>query len=124
MKKHFLISITAIFFLISFFSLNLFAQNENAKAIKQNKKYVKMDIGHGGLHCPFLGPKLETAIKNIIGAEDVKMDKVNSWMTFTLPSDNAMTLDELKQVGTKAGYPADDVSVIIDRNPFADSSPK
>lgn len=116
MKKYF------ICFLISFCSFNLFAQNE--KAIVQNKKYVQMNIGHGGLHCPFLGPKLETAIKNIQGAEDVKMDKVNSWMIFTLPADNAMTLDELKQVGTKAGYPADDVSVRVDSKPITNSENK
>ena len=121
MKKYFP-CIAPIFFLIAICNFNLLAQNE--KTIAQNKKYVKMEIGHGGLHCPFLGPKLETAIKNIQGVEDVKMDKVNSWLTFTLPTDNTMTDDELKQVGTKAGYPADDVSVIIDRNSFTDSSHK
>ena len=92
MKKHFLIHITAIYFLISFCALNLFAQSENNKPMGQNRKYVKMDIGHGGLHCPFLGPKLETAIKNIQGAEEVKMDKVNSWMTFNLPIENTMKI--------------------------------
>ncbi len=115
MKKYFLLS----FFLLLVNGIEVFAQNE--KTIVRNRKYVRMNIGHNGLHCPFLGPKLETAIKNIQGAEDLKMDKVNSFLTFTLPANNTMTPEELKLVGTKAGYPADDVSVITDIKPFANT---
>ena len=88
------------------------------------KKYVRIDIGHGAMHCPFLSPKLEAKLKNISGIENFFIDKENSYATFSLPADTEMTVESLKKIGTDVGYPADDVFIIFDSKPIVITTKK
>lgn len=83
-----------------------------------DKKYVRVDIGHGAMHCPFLSPKLEAKLREIKNMENFFIDKRNSYATFNLPSDTEMTAESLKKIGTDVGYPADDVVITIDSKPI------
>lgn len=83
-----------------------------------NKKYVRVDIGHGALHCPFLSPKLEAKLREIKNIEDFFIDRQNSFVTFILPADTEMTIESLKKIGTGVGYPNDDVVVSMDDKPL------
>ncbi len=94
-------------------------KNNNHSA---NKKYVRMDIGHGALHCPFLSPKLETELKAIKGIDNYFIDKKTSYATFCLPANTDMTVESLKKIGIDVGYPADDVMVILDNKPIKTSA--
>lgn len=109
-------SIIALVFLFIFCSLGQ-AQN-NGIVQSGNKKYVRIDIGHGAMHCPFLSPKLEEKLKSISGIENFFIDKENSYATFSLPGDTEMTVESLKKIGTDVGYPTDDVFVKLDSKPI------
>ncbi|MES2593085.1 MAG: hypothetical protein V4608_14475 [Bacteroidota bacterium] len=105
--------ILTIIFLVSISSA--YSQNSNKTS---DKKYVRMDIGHEALHCPFLSPKLEARLKEINNIENFFIDKRNSYATFNLPSDTEMTVELLKKIGTDVGYPADDVIIAMDNKPI------
>ncbi len=122
-KKNNAFSAIIIFaFLFIFCSVGQ-AQN-NGIIQSGNKKYVRIDIGHGAMHCPFLSPKLEAQLKNIYGIENFFIDKENSYATFNLPENTAMTVELLKKIGTDVGYPADDVFVILDTKPIKATTAK
>lgn len=97
-------------FLISIISSeNSVAQNANAS----NVKFVRVDIGHGGLHCPFLGPQLEKKLKELVHVANYYVNKQESYATFEIPVSEIVTDELLRQVAIKVGYPAADVSVVI-----------
>lgn len=105
--------------IVFFFILSTASQaqsNSNNPTI--DKKYVRVDIGHGAMHCPFLSPKLEAKLREIKNIENFFIDKRNSYATFNLPSDTEMTSESLKKIGTDVGYPADDVVITIDSKPI------
>ncbi len=111
--------LTIISTLVLFFASSVVCQaqsnNNNATV---DKKYVRVDIGHGAMHCPFLSPKLEAKLRAIKNVENFFIDKRNSYATFNLPSDTEMTSESLKKIGTDVGYPADDVVITIDSKPI------
>jgi len=84
----------------------------------QEKKYIRVDIGHGAMHCPFLSPKLEAKLREIKDIENFFIDKRSSYATFNLPSSTEMTSESLKKIGTDVGYPSDDVVITIDSKPI------
>ncbi|MES2138427.1 MAG: hypothetical protein V4511_01880 [Bacteroidota bacterium] len=106
---------TLVFFFVS--SIVSKAQS-NSNNQTMGKKYVRVDIGHGAMHCPILSPKLETRLREIKNIENFFIDKRNSYATFNLPSDTEMTAESLKKIGTDAGYPADYVVITIDSKPI------
>lgn len=106
---------TVVFFFV-FSTASLAQSNNNDQTI--DKKYVRVDIGHGAMHCPFLSPKLEAKLREIKNIENFFIDKRNSYATFNLPSDTEMTAESLKKIGTDVGYPADDVVITIDNKPI------
>lgn len=106
--------ILTIFFLAGFYSS---ANSQNGNNLS-DKKYVRVDIGHEALHCPFLSPKLEAKLKEINQIENFFIDKRNSYATFNLPSDTEMTVESLKKIGIDVGYPADDVMITMDNKPI------
>jgi hypothetical protein len=108
--------ITSIVFFFIFFTASLAQGNVNNPTI--DKKYVRVDIGHGAMHCPFLSPKLEAKLREIKNIENFFIDKRNSYATFNLPADTEMTSESLKKIGTDVGYPADDVVITIDSKPI------
>ena len=116
-KNKNVLSIIASIVLFFVFSAASQAQgNSNNPTI--DKKYVRVDIGHGAMHCPFLSPKLEAKLREIKNIENFFIDKRNSYATFNLPSDTEMTSESLKKIGTDVGYPADDVVITIDSKPI------
>ena len=109
-------SIIVLAFLLVFCSLS--QAQSISPVVSVNKKYVRIDIGHGAMHCPFLSPKLEAQLKKIEGVENFFIDKESSYATFNLPTDTEMTLESLKKIGVDVGYPAADVFVKIDTKPI------
>ena len=93
------------------------AQSQNESSVANNK-YVRVEIGHGALHCPFLSPKLETQLKELKGATNFFMDRQNSFATFNLPADTEITVEQLKKIGVDVGYPSTDVMVAMDNKPI------
>jgi hypothetical protein len=83
-----------------------------------NKKFVRVDIGHGALHCPFLSPKIDAAMQKITGIENYFIDKQASYITFNLPANTDMTVESVKKIGTEVGYPDADVIVKFDDKPI------
>jgi hypothetical protein len=126
MKKHILenksslIAVIAVAFLLVFCPV-IQAQNQNDNQAA-NSKYVRIDIGHGALHCPFLSPKLETQLKELKGVTNFYMDRQNSFTTFNLPADTEVTVEKLKQIGIDVGYPSTDVMVAMDNKPIKTSA--
>lgn len=101
-----------------FFTLSMAANAQGAKNQQAtNIKYVRMDIGHGALHCPFLSPKLESKLKEVKDINNFFIDKRTSYITFELPATTEMTEESLQKIGTDVGYPAADVMVSIDTKP-------
>lgn len=111
-KRYTLIAIIVVAF--------LFVSSPVIQAQSQvaNSKYVRVDIGHGALHCPFLSPKLETQLKELKGVTNFFMDRQNSFATFNLPADTEITVEELKKIGVDVGYPSTDVMVAMDNKPI------
>ena len=110
-----LLSVITFLFIFSLASL---AQSSPANQTA-TKMYVRVDIGHGAMHCPFLCPKLEANLKEIKDIEKFFIDKRNSYATFELPSDTEMTNESLKKIGIEVGYPASDVVITMDSKPIA-----
>ncbi|MCE9538030.1 MAG: hypothetical protein K8R85_02275 [Bacteroidetes bacterium] len=115
-KKKFGLTIISTLILILVSSIVSIAQGINN--LTMDKKYIRVDIGHGAMHCPFLSPKLEAKLREIQNVENFFIDKRNSYATFNLPSDTEMTSESLKKIGTDVGYPADDVVITIDIKPI------
>lgn len=107
--------------LLSFFCCTSKAQNGNTQSVT-DKKYVRVDIGHGALHCPFLSPKLEAKLKEIKDIENFFIDRRSSYITFELPSTTEITPESLIKTGTDVGYPAADVIVSMDNKPIHTAS--
>ncbi len=76
-------------------------------------KYVRLDIGHGGLHCPYLGPHLEKKLKETGQVNNLVTYKKESYMTFEVPAVSTFSDVEIRQVATRVGYPDADVTVVI-----------
>ncbi len=102
--------ITGVLLLTFFISLN----KANAQTTLQSTtKYVRVDIGHGGLHCPFLGPEFEKKVKQMGNVNNYKANIQQSYATFELPATIPVSSEEIRQVAIKVGYPDADVSVVI-----------
>ncbi len=76
-------------------------------------KYVRLEIGHGGLHCPFLGPRLEQSYKAVSGIQNFKLFTRESYATFELTGQPEVSEAQLRDIAVKVGYPVTDVTVII-----------
>lgn len=116
-KNKIVLSILAslVFFFVSSTVSQAQGNNNNPT---MDKKYIRVDITHGAMHCPILSPKLETKLREIKNIENFFIDKRNSYATFNLPSDTEMTAESLKKLGTDAGYPAAYVVITIDSKPI------
>jgi hypothetical protein len=117
MKKY-LLTKTAVTLLSFLFIFCFASQAQNSNTQTTNKKYVRIDIGHGALHCPFLSPKLEGELRQLKGVDNFIIDRQTSYITFNLPTDTEITEDFLKKMGTDVGYPGTDVMVKMDNKPI------
>jgi copper chaperone CopZ len=64
-----------------------------------------------GLGCPFCAYGLEKKIKDVKGIKNVKIEIQTGKMTYTVPTENKMTLKDADARVTKAGYTAKGISV-------------
>lgn len=106
---------------IYFFSLLfccLFLSDVAVQAQEVNTKYVKLAIGHGGLHCPFLGPHLEKKLTETGKVQNIKVYKQESYMTFEVPDIVALPDTSIRRIAINVGYPDADVNVQV-----SDSAP-
>lgn len=98
----------------------LFFQS-NAQVISsedENAKYVKIEIAENGLHCPFLGVKLEYELKKINGLNDLYINNDESYLTFNLPIETEITKEELEKIPADVGYPSKYITVIMADKPI------
>ena len=113
---------TKIIITASILTLN-FAPGILSEAEGQNSqvsplKYVKIEIDHRGLHCPFLGVALKEKLKNMEGFKDFYIDKDDRYMTFTYPAEMPVTQKELMKIPIGVGFSESIVHVAIDDKPF------
>ncbi len=101
--------IFAFSFIVILHFSRAFSQNNLPSQIE--KKSVKIEIGHGGLHCPFLSLKFEEKMRSISQCENLTIDKTNSFATFILPADSIFSDENLKKLVIKIGYPEKDVII-------------
>jgi len=106
MKKLYTLTVFALFMLL---------QNiATAQTTSQSElKYVRINIGHGGFHCPFLGPQLERKLTETGQVSNIKVNKQESYATFEIPAASTLSDVDIRQVAIKVGYPEADVSVVI-----------
>lgn len=109
--------LSLLFVCLFAYSSSVFAQSGSGSV-----KYVRVDVGHGALHCPFLSPKLETKYKELAGINNFFMDRQSSYTTFTLPSNTTVTAQQLIDIGVAVGYPAADFTVKFDTQPITQST--
>ncbi len=104
-----------LYFLYALIVSSVFVQQTaTAQNTAQSElKYVRINIGHGGLHCPFLGPQLEKKLKEMGDVSNMKVYKQESYATFELPATMPVTDADIRQVAIKVGYPDADVNVVI-----------
>ena len=87
--------------------------NIQAQAQTDAIKHVRIDVAHGGLHCPFLGPQLQQKIMAVQSAKNVKLFPQESYISFELPVTTAIDEAQLIAVAVRVGYPQQDVKVTI-----------
>ncbi len=99
--------------------LNLPVSKAAAATGSVSLQYVRIEIGHGGLHCPFLGPRFEQSMKELTGIQNFKLYTRESYATFEIAGPPAVTETQLKDIAVKVGYPVADVVILI-----SDTAPK
>jgi hypothetical protein len=104
-----------LYFLFAFIVSSVFIQQTATaqNTLQQPINYIRIDIGHGGLHCPFLGPQMEKKLRELAAINNYRMYKQESYATFELPASLPVTDADIRQVAIKVGYPEADVSVVI-----------
>ena len=80
----------------------------------QAQEVIQIQIDHGGLHCPFLGPKFESRFTELSGVDSVKLDTQNSIGTLYLANDYSLSDEEIRAIIVhKVGYPEPEIKAII-----------
>lgn len=102
-----------LYFLLLLAAACIFYQQPVSAQTTAAAKYVRLDIGHGGLHCPFLGPQLEKKLNETGQVSNLKVYKKESYATFELPAATELSDADIRQVAIKVGYPDADVTVVI-----------
>lgn len=96
------------YIIIILFSLGLILP---AQAQKKNKERDLITTTVEGLGCPFCAYGLEKKFKKVKGIKKIKIDIEEGIFSFTVPTTNAMTLEEVDERVTLAGYTAIDVRI-------------
>jgi hypothetical protein len=110
MQRSFLLRHFSVLYFAFLFLCTSFVSSAQS-TVTADVKYVRIDIGHMGLSCPNLGPRFEQKLKQVSGIQNLKVYQKGSYATFELPAQSTVSMDELKQIGTKLGYPVNDVVV-------------
>lgn len=97
--------------LLFILSLGLMTQ---AQAQKKNKERDQVATMVEGLGCPFCAYGLEKKFKKIKGIKKIKIDIEEGLFSFTVPTEYGMTLEEIDNRITDAGYTP--MTIKIDRS--------
>ncbi len=80
----------------------------------QAQEIIQIQIDHGGLHCPFLGPKFESRFAELSVVDSVNLDMHNSIGTLYLADQDSLSDEEIREIIVhKVGYPAPEIKSII-----------
>ena len=78
------------------------------------QELIQIQIDHGGLHCPFLGPKFEQRFTELTAVDSVILDTKNSIGKLYLAKGQGLTDEEITEVIVhKVGYPQREIKAII-----------
>ncbi|MBI2967832.1 MAG: hypothetical protein HYY40_08470 [Bacteroidetes bacterium] len=110
MKKTILIRSTIIFWSVF---LPILLGTGNGIAQETYKNSVRIDIARGGLHCPFLGPRLKEAVSKFEGVENITLNSKDSYLEFIVPVQNTPKQDTLVKIANNLGYPVQDIKVTV-----------
>ena len=89
------------------------------------KRYVKMEVGAMGLHCPFLGVTLKEQLQADTLFSELKVDKTDHFLTFAYIDSEELTADYFQKIAVRVGYPAEIIIVtLFDSQPTIDVKKK
>jgi len=81
---------------------------------QSNKDKDQFEVKVDGLGCAFCAYGLEKTFKEIKGLKDIKIELETGVFTFTMPSSNPLTVDQVEKQVKDAGYTA--VNTLITRS--------
>jgi len=96
------------YILIILFSLGLIFP---AQAQKKDKERDQITATVEGLGCPFCAYGLEKKFKKVKGIKKIEIDIEEGIFSFNLPSTYGMSLEEIDERITNAGYTAIDIAI-------------
>jgi hypothetical protein len=75
---------------------------------------IKVQIDHGGLHCPYLTPRFEDRFSELTQVDSVWVDRTNSIGYLYLQEGTDITDEEISEIIVhKVGYPVREIKAII-----------
>jgi hypothetical protein len=74
---------------------------------------IKIQIDHGGLHCPYLGPRLKNQFTELASVDSVKIDKATSIATLYMIDGQDIPDAEIADIIVhKVGFPRPEIKAI------------
>lgn len=75
---------------------------------------VRIEIDHGGLHCPYLGPRFKDRFTELEAVDSVHVDSKNSIGTLYLSEGHQLSDADITEIIVhKVGYPLPEIKAII-----------
>jgi len=75
---------------------------------------IQVQIDHGGLHCPYLGPRFEQRFAERDEIDSVHVNSHTSIGTLYMADDKNLTDDEISDIIVhKVGYPRPEIKAIV-----------
>lgn len=105
-------TLKTILALVAFATLNIELGTLNCFAQISS---VRMDVAHGGLHCPILGPQLKEQITKLENAKNINFNRKDSYIEFEIPTANLPAEEKLIKMANDLGYPREDIKVTISK---------
>jgi hypothetical protein len=80
----------------------------------QAQNIVQVHIDHGGLHCPFLGPRFESRFTELTSVDSVHLDTKNSIGLLYMADGFDISDEDIADiVVNKVGYPEREIKAIV-----------
>ena len=80
----------------------------------QAQNVVQVHIDHGGLHCPFLGPRFESRFTELNSVDSVHLDTKNSIGLLYMADGFDISDEEIADIiVNKVGYPKPEIKAIV-----------
>lgn len=85
-----------------------------AYCIANAQNTIQIQIDHGGLHCPYLGPRFEQRFTERAEVDSVYLDTKNSVGSLYLSDGNDLSDSDITEIIVhKVGYPKPEIKAII-----------